>query len=96
MWHLLQRPAIDAWYLPKIKAVAAYSVETKQFKVQDVEPLSLTRHNPSLRGLVKFTGIHEGNRAVKDLEFWIALHTDDNGATREVRPVTRPVHITAP
>lgn len=82
----MQRPAIDEWYIPKVTAVAAYNSETNQFKVHDAEALSLTKRNPSLRDAIHFTGISEANISDFQLEFWVALRTDDvtTGTPREV------------
>lgn len=84
--HAVQRPPIDAWYIPKVTAIAAYNSETNQFIVRDAQALSLTKPNPSLREAVQFTGITEANRLEFNLELWIALHTDDptTGTAREV------------
>ena len=81
----LQRTTADEWYIPKIRTFVAYNDMSKTFKVQDGNPLSLTKPNPSLRHLVEFAGVNETNRVDTDLEFWVALHTDDAGTTREVR-----------
>eukprot|EP00892_Ulva_mutabilis_P011650 jgi/Ulvmu1/8858/UM049_0040.1 len=78
------RTSADEWYIPKIKTFVAYNDKSQSFLVQDGDPLSLTRPNPSLRPLIRFAGITEDSRSEKDLEFWVALHTDDVGVTREV------------